>query len=181
MDIESIKKVQSESDRLCDSNQLSDVLNTLARNITADLEDTNPLVLSVMTGGIIPTGHLLTRLTFPLQLDYIHATRYRGETSGGELHWIQEPSISLEGRTVLIVDDIYDEGITLLEIVKYCKEKGATDVRSVVLVNKVHNRKADYQPDYVGLDIEDRYLFGFGMDYKNYLRNVNAIHAVKGM
>lgn len=181
MDIESIKKVQSESDRLCDSNQLSDVLNTLARNITADLEYTNPLVLSVMTGGIIPTGHLLTRLTFPLQLDYIHATRYRGETSGGELHWIQEPSISLEGRTVLIVDDIYDEGITLLEIVKYCKEKGATDVRSVVLVNKVHNRKADYQPDYVGLDIEDRYLFGFGMDYKNYLRNVNAIHAVKGM
>lgn len=134
-----------------------------------------------MTGGVIPTGHLMTRLTFPLQIDYIHATRYRGGTSGGELHWIKEPSISLENRNILIVDDIYDEGVTLFEITKYCKEKGASEVYSAVLVNKIHDRKAGYTPNYIGIDIEDRYLFGFGMDYKNYLRNVNAIHAVKGM
>ena len=181
MDIESIKKIESESDCLTDSKQLNDALNTLAKNISADLEDKNPLILCVMTGGIIPTGHLVTRLSFPLQLDYIHATRYRGETSGGELHWIQEPTISLQDRNVLIIDDIYDEGITLLEITKYCEEKGASKVSSVVLVNKLHNRKANFKPDYIGLEIEDRYLFGFGMDYKNYLRNINAIHAVKGM
>jgi hypoxanthine phosphoribosyltransferase len=181
LDIETIRKVEAESDCLSDSKKLNDVLDTLAKNITADLEDKNPLVLCVMTGGVIPTGHLLTRLSFPLQLDYIHATRYRGETSGGELHWIQEPSISLKDRNILIIDDIFDEGITLLEIAKYCEAKGAANVKSMVLVNKVHNRKADYQPDYVGMDIEDRYLFGFGMDYKNYLRNVFAIHAVKGM
>jgi len=181
VDIESIKQIESESDCLTDSKQLNDALNTLAKNISADLEDKNPLVLCVMTGGIIPTGHLVTRLSFPLQLDYIHATRYRGETSGGELHWIQEPTISLQDRNVLIIDDIYDEGITLLEIAKYCEEKGASTVSSVVLVNKIHNRKANYKPDYIGLEIEDRYLFGFGMDYKNYLRNINAIHAVKGM
>lgn len=181
MDIKSIKKIENESDCLCDSEKLHEVLNTLAANITADLIDKNPLILCVMTGGLIPTGHLVTRLSFPLQLDYIHATRYRGETSGGELHWIQEPSTSLQGRCVLIVDDIFDEGITLFEIANYCKNKGASDVRSAVLVNKIHNRKANYKPDYVGLDIEDRYLFGFGMDYKNYLRNVNGIHAVKGM
>lgn len=181
MDIESIKKIETESDCLCDAEQLTKVLDTLANKITADLKDKNPLILCVMTGGVIPTGHLLTRLSFPLQLDYIHATRYRGETSGGELHWIQEPSISLQDRNILIIDDIFDEGITLFEITKYCKDKGAAEVNSVVLVNKIHNRKADYKPDYVGLDIEDRYLFGFGMDYKNYLRNINAIHAVKGM
>ena len=181
MDIESIKKVEVESDCLCDAKQLSSALDELANKISTDLKDTNPLVLCVMTGGIVPTGHLVTRLTFPMQIDYIHATRYRGETSGGELHWIQEPSISLQDRNVLVVDDIFDEGITLFEIAKYCKEKGAATVRSVVLVNKIHDRKADYKPDYVGVDIEDRYLFGFGMDYKNYLRNVNAIHAVKGM
>jgi len=181
VDIESIKKIESESDCLTDSKQLNDALNTLAKNISADLEDKNPLILCVMTGGIIPTGHLVTRLSFPLQLDYIHATRYRGETSGGELHWIQEPTISLQDRNVLIIDDIYDEGITLLEIAKYCEEKGASKVSSVVLVNKLHNRKANFKPDYIGLEIEDRYLFGFGMDYKNYLRNINAIHAVKGM
>jgi len=181
MDIQSIKKVQSESDCLCDAKQLNSILDGLAEDITADLKDKNPLILCVMTGGIIPVGHLATRLTFPLQLDYIHATRYRGETSGSDLHWIQEPSISLKNRNILIVDDIFDEGITLLEIVKYCKEKGADKIYSAVLVNKLHDRKVNYTPDYIGLDIEDRYLFGFGMDYKNYLRNVNAIHAVKGM
>ncbi|MCK4865226.1 MAG: hypoxanthine-guanine phosphoribosyltransferase [Gammaproteobacteria bacterium] len=176
-----MKKVEDESDCLCNSEQLNQVLDTLANKISDDLKDKNPLLLCVMTGGLIPTGHLVTRLTFPLQLDYIHATRYRGETSGGELHWIQEPSISLQDRNILIIDDIFDEGITLLEIEKYCKEKGAAKVYSAVLVNKLHNRKTDFKPDYIGLDIEDRYLFGFGMDYKNYLRNVNSIHAVKGM
>jgi hypoxanthine phosphoribosyltransferase len=181
VDIETIKQVEAESDCLSDAKQLNDVLDTVAENITADLADKNPLVLCVMTGGVIPTGHLVTRLSFPLQLDYIHATRYRGETSGGKLHWIQEPSLSLKDRTVLIIDDIFDEGITLHEIAKYCEAKGAATVKSMVLVNKLHDRKADYKPDYVGIEIEDRYLFGFGMDYKNYLRNVNAIHAVKGM
>jgi len=181
MDIKSIKKIEQESDCLCNAEKLNEVLDILAEKITIDLKDKNPLILCVMTGGLIPTGHLVTRLAFPLQLDYIHATRYRGDTSGGELHWVQEPSISLNNRTILIVDDIFDEGITLSEIVKYCVNKGASEVRSTVLVNKLHNRKSDYEVDYVGIDIEDRYLFGFGMDYKNYLRNVNAIHAVKGM
>ena len=181
MDIESIKKIQSESDCLCDSEKLNKVLDVLAEKISLDLKDNNPLLLCVMTGGIIPLGHLATRLSFPLHIDYIHATRYRGETSGGELHWLQEPSISLQDRNILIVDDIFDEGITLLEIDKYCKDKGAANVHSAVLVNKIHDRKVDFAPDYVGLELEDRYLFGFGMDYKNYLRNINAIHAVKGM
>ncbi len=181
MDIKSIKKIEAESDCLCDSEKLNKVLDVLANQITNDLEEKNPIILCVMTGGVVPTGHLVTRLSFPLQLDYIHATRYRGETSGGELHWIQEPSISLQDRNILIIDDIFDEGITLLEIAKYCKSKGAAKVHSAVLVNKLHNRKINYKPDYIGLDIEDRYLFGFGMDYKNYLRNVNSIHAVKGM
>jgi len=181
VDIKSIKKIEDESDCLCNSEQLNQVLDTLAIKISCDLKDKNPLLLCVMTGGLIPTGHLVTRLSFPLQLDYIHATRYRGETSGGALHWIQEPSISLQDRNVLIIDDIFDEGITLLEIAKYCENKGAAKIYSAVLVNKLHDRKIDFKPDYIGLDIEDRYLFGFGMDYKNYLRNVNSIHAVKGM
>lgn len=181
MDIKSIKTIEAESDCICDAEKLNHALNTLAEKITADLKDKNLLILCVMTGGIIPTGHLVTRLSFPLQLDYIHATRYQGETSGGKLNWIQEPSISLHERNVLIIDDIFDEGITLFEIEKYCKEKGAVEVHSAVLVNKKHDRKVNFKPDYIGLDVEDRYLFGFGMDYKNYLRNVNAIHAVKGM
>lgn len=181
MDIKNLKAIESDSDCLCDADKLSDILDTLAEKITTDLKDQNPVVLCVMTGGIIPTGHLLTRLTFPLQLDYIHASRYQGETSGGKLDWIKEPTFPLQDRDVLIVDDIFDEGITMQEIVNYCKEQGAKHVYSAVMVNKVHDRKIQYCPDYIGIDIEDRYLFGFGMDYKNYLRNLYAIHAVKGM
>ena len=181
MDIENIKKIKEESDCLCDTTKLNEKLDLLAEKITFDLKNKNILILCVMTGGIIPVGHLATRLNFPLQIDYIHATRYCGETSGGELHWIQEPTISLKNRNILIVDDIFDEGITLLEINKYCKEKGAAEVYSAVLVNKIHNRKVNFKPNYIGIEIEDRYLFGFGMDYKTYLRNINAIHAVKGM
>lgn len=181
MEIESIKKVESESDCLCDSIRINQALDKIAHEITCDLKDKNPIILCVMSGGIIPTGHLLTRLSFPLQLDYIHVTRYQGETSGGKLDWVKEPNFSLQDRNILIVDDIFDEGITLFEIEKYCKNNGAKNVYSAVLVDKIHNRKIDYKPNYVGLEIEDRYLFGFGMDYKNYLRNINAIHAVKGM
>lgn len=181
MNTEEIKKIETESDCLCDAEQINTILDFLAEKISLDLKDKDPLVLCVMTGGIIPVGHLATRLNFPLQLDYIHATRYRGETSGGELHWLHEPSIPLQDRNILIVDDIFDEGITLFEIDKYCKDKGAANVYSAVLVDKVHDRKIDFMPDYVGIKLEDRYLFGFGLDYKNYLRNVNGIHAVKGM
>lgn len=181
MDIKTIKKVERESDCLCDAAQLNTILDNMAAAITADYKDKTPLILCVVTGGIIPTGHLLTRLSFPLQLDYVHATRYQGETNGGELLWKQKPSISLQGRHVLLIDDIFDEGITLQQIAKYCEQKGASSVSSAVIVNKVHDRKTDYQVDYIGIDIEDRYLFGFGMDYKHYLRNVNAIHAVKGL
>ena len=178
---EDITNVYNESDCLFNASQVENVLNQLATQITHDLEDKNPLVLCVMTGGIIPTGHLLTRLNFPLQLDYIHATRYRGETQGGELHWLHEPVISLAGRNILIVDDIFDEGLTLKAIADYCMDKGANHVYSAVMVDKIHNRKADFKVDYIGIEIEDRYLFGFGMDYKNYLRNLGSIHAVKGM
>lgn len=180
MDIEKITKIEVESDCLCDTETLNKALDKLAEKISIDLKDKNPIVLCVMVGGVIPVGHLLTRLSFPLQLDYIHATRYQGETSGGEMHWIQEPSISLKDRCILIVDDIFDEGTTLFEIDKFCKEQGAAEVHSAVLVNKIHNRKVDFKPNYIGIELEDRFLFGFGMDYKYYLRNVNAIHAVKG-
>lgn len=181
MDIDNINKIHEESDCLYNVDKINTALNNLANEITVDLKDKNPLVLCVMTGGIIPAGHLLTRLSFPLQLDYIHATRYQGETSGGQLNWLHEPSVSLVGRNILIIDDIFDEGITLKEIAKYCNDKGADSVYTAVLVDKIHNRKTGFKVNYIGLSIEDRYLYGFGMDYKNYLRNVNAIYAVKGM
>jgi hypoxanthine phosphoribosyltransferase len=154
-------------------------LDRMAREITATLADRLPVVLCVLTGGIIPTGHLMTRLAFPLESDYLHATRYRGETSGREVEWVSEPGISLHGRTVLVVDDILDEGNTLADVLRYCREQGAEQVYAAVLIRKRReHREPVVQADFVGLEVDDRYVFGFGMDYKGYLRNLNGIYAL---
>lgn len=179
--LDHIRQVRSQADCLYTAEQTEEALDKLAEEITARHSDNNPLVICVMNGGLIVAGCLLSRLDFPLEQDYLHATRYRGDTQGGELNWVVGPQHSLKDRHVLIVDDILDEGYTLAAIAEYCQEAGAKTVETVVLVEKVHKRKQGIQADYVGLQAEDRYLFGYGMDYKGYLRSAPGIFAVKGM
>lgn len=167
------------ADMIHDARAVEDAIERMAVEITADLSGANPVLLTVMTGGIVPAVWLSTRLQFPHQIDYVHATRYVGETKGGRLEWRARPRIDLAGRSVLIVDDILDEGITLAAVAEYCREDGAADVRVAVLVRKLHERNlADMKPDYLGLDVPDRYVFGCGMDYQEYYRNLPAIYAL---
>lgn len=168
----------AQADVLHTEQALMAALDRMAAEITAQLEHSNPLVLCVMIGGLIPAGHLLTRLRFPLQLDYIHATRYRGQTSGGELHWRVRPHGSLAGRVVLLIDDILDEGHTLAAIVKDCYAQGAKEVLTAVALVKEHGRGHAMQANFSGLTVNDRYVFGFGMDYKEFWRTLPAIYAV---
>jgi len=174
------QQVYDEADCLFDRQQVEAALARMAEAISAQLASKNPLVLTVMSGALIPAGILLSHLDFPLHIDYIHASRYRGETSGGELHWRVSPRYPLAGRVVLIIDDILDEGLTLQAIIESCREQGAAEVYSAVLVKKLHERNVGIEADFVGLEVEDRYVFGFGMDYKEYLRNAPGIFAVKG-
>ena len=179
---EHIRQVAREADLIHDRETVSQALDAMAAQIAARLSDAAPLVLCVMNGGLIPTGLLLDRLPFPLQLDYVHATRYRGETTGAHLQWRQKPDASLEGRTVLLIDDILDEGVTLQTIRAWCREQGPKEVLSAVLVEKLHDRKqTPIEADFVGLTVPDRYVFGYGMDYHHYLRNAPGIYAVKGL
>lgn len=174
-------QVYREADCLHDKSAVEAAIAQMGAAITARLHDSNPLVLCVLTGGIIPMGQLLSHLDFPLQIDYLHATRYRGATSGGELCWLARPRSAVTGRTVLVVDDILDEGVTLKAILEELHAQGASAVYSAVLVEKEHDRKNGMQADFVGLTVPDRYVFGYGMDYKDYLRNAPGIYAVKGM
>ena len=176
-----IRQVSAEADCLFSAAQVEAALDAIAEKITTKHSENNPLVLCVMNGGLIVTGSLMLRLNFPLQQDYLHATRYRGETQGGDLKWLAEPTHDMKNRHVLIVDDILDEGYTLAAIAEHCREAGALSVETVALVEKLHARKQGIQADYIGLQVEDRYLFGYGMDYKGYLRNAAGIFAVKGM
>ncbi|NVJ50596.1 MAG: hypoxanthine-guanine phosphoribosyltransferase [Gammaproteobacteria bacterium] len=178
--VDIINNVFKSADCLYTQQEVEQAINQMAYQINQDFVDRNPIVLSIMNGGLVFAGQLLTKLTFPLNIDYCHATRYRGETSGGELHWKALPQYELRDRHVLVVDDILDEGHTLMAILNAITAQGAKSVKTAVLLDKRHERKAkpDYRADYVGIEIPDRYVFGYGMDYKEYLRNAPGIYAL---
>ncbi|WP_136680187.1 hypoxanthine-guanine phosphoribosyltransferase [Neptunomonas sp. XY-337] len=182
-DIDHIKQVYSDADLLFSEAEIEASISTMAAEITASWKDKNPVIFSIMNGGLVIGGKLLTKLDFPLEAGYMHATRYRNTTSGHELEWKVPPMIDFTGRPVLIVDDILDEGHTLVEIINYCQAKGASEVKTAVLVDKLHDRKATpgLKPDFAALEVEDRYIFGYGMDYHGYWRNAPGIYAVKGL
>lgn len=175
-----INQVKQRAVLLHDEATMETALDNMASAITKVLADKNPLVLCVINGGIIATGKLLPRLNFPLILDSIHASRYRNQTSGSsDIHWLFKPTTPLQDRTVLLVDDILDEGHTLKAIIDWCKERGAKEVYSAVLLDKNLPQEKPVQADFVGLQVANHYLFGYGMDYKGYLRNAAGIYACK--
>lgn len=169
--------VRQRADLVVSADAVESALDRMASEITAAFADKDPLLLCVVTGGIITTGMLLPRLDFALRLDYIHASRYQGATSGGELRWKHRPSDAIRGEHVIVVDDIFDEGITMAAIVDACGEDGAASVHSAVLTEKQRPREVDYRPDIIGLTLPDRYVMGYGLDYKSYFRNAPGIFA----
>lgn len=177
--MDEISAVADRATRIHSREEVEVALDRMAREITAQLADSNPILLCVMNGGLVVTGLLAVRLQFPLQLDYMHLSRYRGATSGGEIEYKALPTLGLRGRTVLVVDDILDEGHTLAEVLRYCRNQDVERVLSAVLVEKKRYRSASaVAADFVGLGAPDRYVYGYGMDFRGYLRNADGIYAV---
>ena len=151
----------------------------MAKEIESVIENQVPIFLCVMKGGAMFVSALMQRIKSPMVLDYIHVDRYRNETKGSSIHWHKEPDTSLEDRLVIIVDDILDEGYTLQELIAYCEAKGAAKVLSTVLLKKkLSHTPTNVAVDFIGLEVSDRYVFGWGMDYKGYLRNQSCIYAL---
>ncbi len=172
-----IEKVKGDADLIFPRRQVDEALDRMAEAISNLLSDRNPLILSVMNGGIITTALLMLRMPFTFQLDSVFVSRYRNTTRGDEIQWLKEPGEPIRDRIVLLIDDILDEGITLAEIKDYCLKQGAKSVFTAVLVDKILDVEKPIAADIVGLTCENRYLFGYGMDYKGYLRNAPGIFA----
>ncbi|WP_295583049.1 hypoxanthine-guanine phosphoribosyltransferase [uncultured Lamprocystis sp.] len=173
---ETYTAVADRAECLITQDAMEQAIDRMAEAISERLAGTDPLVLCVMSGGVIATGLLLPRLNFQLRLGHVHVGRYRGATSGGELVWHYRPTEAIRGEQVLIVDDILDEGVTLEAIVRACRDDGAAGIHVAVLVEK--RRPHVCEADFVGVQVPDRYLFGYGLDYKNYFRNVPGVFAV---
>ena len=175
---ETYRGIAERAECLIPGEQVEAALDHMAEQLTAQLHDKDPIVLAVMTGGIVTAGLLLPRLPFALRLNYIHATRYRNTTAGGMIEWRHRPGAMIQGENVLVIDDIFDEGNTLETVVNACYEDGAAAVTSAVLVEKNRSRTCSYRPDVIGLVTPDRYLIGYGLDYHGYFRNVAGIYAI---
>ncbi len=170
--------VLATAERLYGEAEVEAALDRVAAGVRQALADSNPIVMVVLHGALVFAGHLLPRLSFPLSLDYVHATRYRGATQGGELSWVAGPTMPVAQRTVLLLDDILDEGTTLAAIADELCARGAQRVVKAVLVTKQRARPEGLAADFSGLDVPDRYVFGCGMDYEGYFRNTKAIYAL---
>jgi hypoxanthine phosphoribosyltransferase len=173
------REVLQQAELVCTAEQVQAAVNRVAREINARLADMHPLVLSVMGGAVVFTGQLLTQLDFPLDFDYVHVSRYGSRRKGGELRWTVEPRENVAGRVVLVVDDVLDEGETLAAIKRRVLELGATGFYCAVFADKATGKPKAASADFVGLQLPDRFVFGFGMDVNGAWRNLPAIYAVR--
>lgn len=171
--------ILAQADEIYTPQEVADAYVRLAAEITAVLGGQEPLVLCVMRGAVVFAGQLLPLLRFPMDFDYIHATRYRNETYGSELDWKVFPAEIMAGRQILVLDDILDEGHTLAAIRDRCVEEGAKAFYSAVLLEKHLERPKPIAADFVGLQVPDRYVFGCGMDVNGLWRNLPGIYALK--
>jgi hypoxanthine phosphoribosyltransferase len=157
---------------------VDEAVSAIAKRINEDYVDIKPIVLCVMGGGLVFAGQLLPKLTFPLEFDYVQATRYHGTQANQKLTWVITPKESIKNRDVLILDDILDEGVTLKAIADSCLSLGARTVKTSVLVEKLLGKIKPIHADYLGLTVPNRFVFGCGMDINGWWRNLPAIYAL---
>lgn len=178
MDVRPAWAILKHSELLFGQQAIEFALDRVAGEIRSVLADRLPLVLTVMNGGVVFAGQLLPRLEFPLECDYLHASRYRDTTAGGHIDWRALPQKAVEGRPVLVLDDILDEGITLAAIRQKLLDMGAAEVWIAVLAEKQLSCTKPVRADFVGLEVPNRYVFGMGMDAYGFWRNLPGIYAV---
>lgn len=177
MDIERAREILKLADVLVTEEEVQSALHDVAGQINLALCDLYPLVLSVMGGAVVFSGQLLPLLNFPLDFDYVHVSRYGDARAGGAMHWKVAPHESVKGRVVLLVDDILDEGHTLAALKQRVLQLGAAHCYSAVFANKQHGREKPLYADFVGLQLPDRFVFGYGMDIEGAWRNLPALYA----
>lgn len=184
MNAPTLATVLADADVIHDRAALEAAIASMADAIHAEYagDEHPPLFVTIMNGGMpfaVQLAFALGERGLDLAFDYLHATRYRGSTSGSRLAWLHRPATPMRGRRVLLVDDILDEGHTLQAVTRWCEDEGAADVRVAVLATKVHDRCVDgVCADWSGVDVPDRYVFGYGMDYNEQGRNLPAIYAL---
>jgi hypoxanthine phosphoribosyltransferase len=138
-----------------------------------------PLVLGVMGGAVVFTGTLLPQLDFPLEFDYIHVSRYGDDDRGGQVVWKVIPRQNVAGRTIVVLDDILDEGETLAHVKQRLLDMGAAEVIIAVFADKDIGRRKPIVADITGVTLPNAFVVGFGMDVHGYWRNLPGLWSIR--
>jgi hypoxanthine phosphoribosyltransferase len=153
--------------------QLHEGVSRLAAEVTSDYQQRPLTVIGVLTGSLVLVADLIRLLEMPLRVGVVQASSYRGATTRpGELLINSELMPDIQGRDVLLVDDIFDTGKTLEGLMARLSKMGATSVRSAVLLRKEGRQEVSLEPDYVGFAIPDEFVVGYGLDYQDAFRNL---------
>ena len=160
--------------------QLADKVAELGARISADYEDKNPLVVSVLKGSYVFMADLTRKITIPCNVDFMAVSSYgAGTKTTGEVQIIKDIGSKIDGRHLIIVEDILDSGVTLSFLMKILKARGAASIRLCTLLSKPERRKVDVPVDYLGFEIPDEFVVGYGLDYAEKYRNLPYIGILK--
>ena len=171
-------KALAQAECLYDMKAIETALDKLANKLNAHYANLNPLLLCVMKGALVTMGQLLPKLTFPIEIDYIHATRYGDKLEGGGVDWLHKPEMALEGRHIILIEDIVDQGDTLNVLRNFCVENKVKSVACATLVNKLQVSQSCEPAEFIALTVPNRYVFGFGLDYQGQARQFPGIYAL---
>lgn len=150
----------------------------LGKTLTEAYANKNLLVVSLLKGSFIFTADLVRKIDLPVRIEFMTTSSYgHGEESTGQLKIVQDINVDLKDYDVLIVDDITDSALTMSGVIKLLSERGPKSIKSCVLLDKPSRRKVDYVPDYVGFEIPDMFIVGYGLNYGDHFRNIDHVFA----
>ena len=160
--------------------EIKTVTEKLGKQLTLDYQDKTPIVIGLLKGAVYFMADLVREMDCPLETEFMDVSSYHGGTaSTGEITIVRDIASSVEGRHVLLVEDIIDTGRTLKEVVRLLTERGAASIKIVTLLDKKEARVVDIEADYVGVEIPIKFVVGFGLDYKELYRNIPYIGVLK--
>ena len=158
---------------LLSKEELHDGVTRMADKISACYENRQLTIVGVLTGSVVLMADLIRLIDLPMRVGVLQASSYRGATTTrGDLVINSELMLDISGRDVLLVDDIFDTGHTLVRTMEKMREFEPTSIRSAVLLRKNGRQEIDYAPDFVGFDIPDEFVVGYGLDYEDMYRNL---------
>lgn len=153
----------------------------LAQEIQKDYEQmgVSPIVVGLLKGSVPFMAELIKRFSFPIEIDFMSVSSYVGTESAGDVRILKDMDLSARGKDVLVVEDIVDTGRTLAEVKRMLMTKGAKDVKVVSLLDKPSRRLIDIEADYVGFEVPNEFVVGYGLDYNQLYRNLPFIGVLK--